>query len=89
MMAMNTLALENSQCVPLATFDVAPCAEKILCVKKLVHNGHVFFQSPLQSSCVMSADKFNGFGTRAVHAGQSPDPTTGALKRRKRTLISR
>ena len=27
----------------------------------------------------MSADKKLGFSTRAVHAGQSPDPTTGAI----------
>lgn len=27
----------------------------------------------------MSADKQSGLGTRAIHAGQSPDPTTGAV----------
>ncbi len=27
----------------------------------------------------MSAEKETGFGTRAIHAGQSPDPTTGAV----------
>ena len=27
----------------------------------------------------MGSDSNNGFGTRAVHAGQSPDPTTGAV----------
>jgi cystathionine gamma-lyase len=27
----------------------------------------------------MSADNHHGFGTRAIHAGQSPDPTTGAV----------
>ncbi len=27
----------------------------------------------------MSADKKSGLGTRAIHAGQSPDPTTGAV----------
>ena len=27
----------------------------------------------------MGSDKTQGIGTRAIHAGQAPDPTTGAI----------
>ncbi|MGC6486931.1 MAG: PLP-dependent transferase, partial [Planctomycetota bacterium] len=27
----------------------------------------------------MNTDRETGFGTKAIHAGQSPDPSTGAI----------